>query len=113
MAAAKEKQEGKANEAETIAAVTEQEKTEDKANKLEAAETEQKRKQGQIAGETSKQFFPADHNGQNRRITSILRESRRGKSMETLRGENRKLKNEVRRMQAEQTAKAAPGQAGA
>ena len=113
MAAAKEKQEGKANEAETIAAVTEQEKTEDKANKLEAAETEQKRKHGQIAGEASKQLFPADHNGQNRRISSLLRESRRRKSMEALLGENRKLKSEVRRMQAEQAAKTAPAQAGA
>ncbi|WP_304736503.1 hypothetical protein [uncultured Desulfovibrio sp.] len=97
MATAKEKQEDKANEAEKVSTTTQREHAEDLANKAEAVEAEQKRK----AGEPEK-VFPPDHNGQNRRISSILRGSRKGENANVLRDENRKLKNEVRRLQAAQ-----------
>lgn len=113
MATAKEKVEGKANEDAAVDSATKAEQAEGKANEARSVDssTAKERKEGQsnevkagadAAARVDSMKRVADHNGQNRRITSILRESRKDISVNTLRDMNRKLKSEVRRLQEAQ-----------
>lgn len=101
-------QEGKANEAETVASVTPQEETEDAMNKAEAADDAKKRrraaKEADAENYEDQPAMPPNHNTQCRRITAMLRQSRGTVDVNTLRDENQKLKTQIRRMQAEQAA---------
>lgn len=75
------------------------EKAESDANKAEANKAKRKRIEEEGKGDAA---YPASHNGQNRRISAMLRESRSEYDLTALRGENRKLKAQVQRMQSEQ-----------
>lgn len=116
MATSKEEvKEGKQNEVEAVVtpsiepadndistavnAATPAEKAESDANKAEAARTRKKRAEAEADKEGA--AYPASHNGQNRRISAMLRQSRSEYDLTALRGENRKLKAQVQRMQSE------------
>lgn len=101
-------QEGKANEAETVASVTPQEGADAAMNEAEAADDAKKRrraaKEADAENYEDQPAMPPNHNTQCRRITAMLRQSRGTVDVNTLRDENQKLKTQIRRMQAEQAA---------
>lgn len=101
-------QEGKANEAETVASVTPQEGADAAMNEAEAADDAKKRrkaaKEEGAEQQDDQSAVPPNHNTQCRRITAMLRQSRGTVDVNTLRDENQKLKTQIRRMQAEQAA---------
>ena len=92
----KEKLEGKANEAETVARATSREKAEAAANETEAAEAAKKREENMTK--------PHNHNMRCRHISAILRQSRNKENANALHDENQKLKMQIRRIQSEKTA---------
>lgn len=82
-----------------VNAATPAEKAESEANKVEADKAQKKRIEEEEKGDAA---YPVSHNGQNRRISAMLRQSRSEYDLTALRGENRKLKAQVQRLQSEQ-----------
>lgn len=78
---------------------TPEEKTEGKANENEAVKAKEKRVKEETVAQPK--AYPPSHNGQNRRISAMLRASRQERDMTSLRDENRKLKAQVRRLASE------------
>ncbi len=107
MATPKETQEGKINRAEAAATPRTKaeaaEQAEGARNEAEAARAQERRTDRHDTADTD----VAGHNAWNRQISRMLRASRAGVNANMLREENRKLKNQVRRMMNGQSAQLA------
>ena len=107
MATPKETQEGKINRAEAAATLRTKaeaaEQAEGARNEAEAARAQERRTDRHDTADTD----VAGHNAWNRQISRMLRASRAGVNANMLREENRKLKNQVRRMMNGQSAQLA------